>query len=1072
MNDKENSNLEIPSDDAKILGKIDNIVRRNYLKHLSELPVTDLPEGLQNRTVGNSACLFPIKRIVYDREENNLQKLMNIYVGAATIEANVAIIINHPEGGKDVEIYIGVCNESSRDEAEGKVNIFLNNLTGNFPGCQIGDGEDIFLTQSKVDTLLKDCLNSKKYFSVSSVSGVASLRKDAKKENAAFFQGIEKLIDGMENRAYSAIIIANCITADTIAEMQAEYENLYHMLSPYARLSISLSKSNAESISKNLATATAETVSKTKSKTLSIGKTESESDSKGGYKGRSHSFGGNANVGGTAKFKIPFIFEGDVDLNLGGSYTYSKFRGENWNKATTVGNTNTTSDTESDTAGNTFSVTSSDGKSISVTMGQSHQLTFENKTVQMLMTTINQQIQRLHTGMEQGMFAVSAYFIAPDVQSVNSAASVYKSIITGDNSCIESSAINVWNDAKAEAVKKYLNILCHPVFWLYDRETVTPASIVTSEELAIHMELPKKSVTGIPVSSSVSFGRSIHHLSPLPANKAANIPLGKIYHLGAEGNLKVRLDLDSLTMHTLLCGTTGVGKSNSTNIILRKLPEHVKFLVIEPAKGEYKDTFHDKAAVYGTNPYRSPLLRINPFRFCQAGDGVHILEHLDRLTSIFNVCWPMEAAMPAVLKNALERAYTVAGWDLRRSINFSSPLIFPTFEDVMHEVENFIATSKYSDENKGNYIGALCTRLKDLTTGINSMIFSSDDLSDAELFDENVIVDLSRVGNSETKALIMGLLLIRLQEYRQCTVKNKNSKLQHITILEEAHHLLRNSASPQAVDGANLVGRSVEMLSNAFAEMRTYGEGFFIIDQSPEQLDKSVVRNTNTKIIMRLPEYEDRRLVGKAVGLSEEQISELAKLPTGVAIVYQNDWLESVLVKIPKQEDSPGSKFEYTLDAEKMFEYQREETLKEVLTSASASNFENWLIGLGDYSILKISKLKIPTACKREIIEYALNFAEDSEPSERKVAFMRVVYEFFHAQESFTKAVLSECKNINELKNLVLENLDPQPEYFDEQTDLFILLAIEHERRIPNCEKIVESLHKYQNNDLIDEKIF
>ena len=638
MNDKENSNLEIPSDDAKILGKIDNIVRRNYLKHLSELPVTDLPEGLQNRTVGNSACLFPIKRIVYDREENNLQKLMNIYVGAATIEANVAIIINHPEGGKDVEIYIGVCNESSRDEAEGKVNIFLNNLTGNFPGCQIGDGEDIFLTQSKVDTLLKDCLNSKKYFSVSSVSGVASLRKDAKKENAAFFQGIEKLIDGMENRAYSAIIIANCITADTIAEMQAEYENLYHMLSPYARLSISLSKSNAESISKNLATATAETVSKTKSKTLSIGKTESESDSKGGYKGRSHSFGGNANVGGTAKFKIPFIFEGDVDLNLGGSYTYSKFRGENWNKATTVGNTNTTSDTESDTAGNTFSVTSSDGKSISVTMGQSHQLTFENKTVQMLMTTINQQIQRLHTGMEQGMFAVSAYFIAPDVQSVNSAASVYKSIITGDNSCIESSAINVWNDAKAEAVKKYLNILCHPVFWLYDRETVTPASIVTSEELAIHMELPKKSVTGIPVSSSVSFGRSIHHLSPLPANKAANIPLGKIYHLGAEGNLKVRLDLDSLTMHTLLCGTTGVGKSNSTNIILRKLPEHVKFLIIEPAKGEYKDTFHDKAAVYGTNPYRSPLLRINPFRFCQAGDGVHILEHLDRLTSIFNVC--------------------------------------------------------------------------------------------------------------------------------------------------------------------------------------------------------------------------------------------------------------------------------------------------------------------------------------------------------------------------------------------------------------------------------------------------
>ena len=525
-------------------------------------------------------------------------------------------------------------------------------------------------------------------------------------------------------------------------------------------------------------------------------------------------------------------------------------------------------------------------------------------------------------------------------------------------------------------------------------------------------------------------------------------------------------------MHTLLCGTTGVGKSNSSNIILRNLPEHVKFLVIEPAKGEYKDAFHDKAAIYGTNPYISPLLRINPFKFCQEGNGVHILEHLDRLTSIFNVCWPMEAAMPAVLKNALERAYISAGWDLRRSINLSYPLIFPTFEDVMREVENVMASSKYSDENKGNYIGALCTRLKDLTTGINGVIFSSDDLSDAELFDENVIVDLSRVGNSETKALIMGLLLIRLQEYRQCTAKQGNSRLRHVTVLEEAHHLLRNNVSSQAIDGANLVGRSVEMISNAFAEMRTYGEGFFIIDQSPEQLDKSVIRNTNTKILMRLPEYEDRLLVGKAVGLNEEQISELAKLPNGVAVVYQNNWLESVLVKIPKQDNLMNGKFEYDCDLEKIFDDQREETLKNVLTLALVKDFEDWLNGLGNYSISKIAKLNIPTACKREIIEYALNFTEESEPDERKDAFTRIVYEFFKASDVFQKVSQSNLENIDKVKTFVLENLDPQPPYYDEQERLFIMLAFEYGRRNPNCEALIESLQKYCDDNLIDKKYF
>ena len=48
------------------------------------------------------------------------------------------------------------------------------------------------------------------------------------------------------------------------------------------------------------------------------------------------------------------------------------------------------------------------------------------------------------------------------------------------------------------------------------------------------------------------------------------------------------------------------------------------------------------------------LLRINPFSFPKE---IHIYEHLDRLVEIFNVCWPMYAAMPAILKDAIERAY-------------------------------------------------------------------------------------------------------------------------------------------------------------------------------------------------------------------------------------------------------------------------------------------------------------------------------------------------------------------------------------------------------------------------------
>jgi hypothetical protein len=92
------------------------------------------------------------------------------------------------------------------------------------------------------------------------------------------------------------------------------------------------------------------------------------------------------------------------------------------------------------------------------------------------------------------------------------------------------------------------------------------------------------------------------------------------------------------------------------------------------------------------------------------------------------------------------------------------------------------------------------------------------------------------------------------------------------------------------------------MLANSIAEMRTYGEGFIIADQSPGLMDMSVIRNTNTKIILRLPDFSDRELVGLSASLSKEQIEELSKLEQGVAAVYQNDWVEPVLIKVNKCE--------------------------------------------------------------------------------------------------------------------------------------------------------------------------
>jgi hypothetical protein len=288
------------------------------------------------------------------------------------------------------------------------------------------------------------------------------------------------------------------------------------------------------------------------------------------------------------------------------------------------------------------------------------------------------------------------------------------------------------------------------------------------------------------------------------------------------------------------------------------------------------------------------LLKINPFSF---PEDIHVLEHIDRLVEIFNVYWPMYAAIPAILKEAIIHAYEQCGWDLEYSVN-ENKVSIPTFKDILNSLEEVIQQFAYDVETKGNYVGTLVTRVKSLTNGINGQIFCSKELDSELLFDQNVIVDLSRVGSSETKSLIMGILVMRLSGYRMSNANGMNQPLKHVTVLVEAHNILKRTSTEQQSESSNVLGKSVEMLSNAIAEMRTFGEGFIIADQSPSMLDMSAVRNTNTKIIMGLPDEMDRRLIGKSAGMKDEQLDEIIKLPQGVAVVFQNDWMEPVLCKI------------------------------------------------------------------------------------------------------------------------------------------------------------------------------
>ncbi len=958
--EKSQNNIEVLQRNlGKCLQIIDEEVMKGYVTKLEQLPIVKYDK---NEVSIPDVQLFKITELVYQEEEFSVHKLSTLFHSLTNRPCTLIMMIK--SNGNKSDFYLGVRSLNPMFSTGRMRDMLQSTLKGLFPGSHIEPYID--------DDMNKD-MNSileNKYGDSNSVSCVTCVAdyKQEQMSNKNFIQGLEKFVESMHGKSYTAFLLADSVLYDSLSAIKNEYENIYTQISPFANMQLNFTTNSNQSASagisqgttvnhnygQSMGDGTSSTVTHTDSEGESYGSTNTRGTSDSSADGKTDTTGYSDGVNSSV---TDAHSEGEFDTStntIGGGMSFAPFGiGVNVNASVSKGHGSSSSDTHSVSHGtshsdsasssisrtlshgineshsdtNNFSNSSSDSQTNSTnkqstisynigetfnfvdtqtltdSFGASQGVTLNAKNMMLIST-----LKRLETQMERldecesiGMWKFASYFIAESPAETETAANTYKSIMSGAQTGLERSAVNTWDDEKAYNIKQYVTDFCHPIFeyrgFSYEQLRtifVNPTSLVSTNELAIHMGLPRHSVKGLPVVEHAIFAQEVISRK---ADSNDFINIGKVYHLGEETETDVKLDVKSLAMHTFITGSTGAGKSNTVYSILSELEKkNIPFLVVEPAKGEYKNVFKH-VNCFGTNPKMGKMLQINPFSF---PDEIHVLEHIDRLVGIFNVCWPMYAAMPAVLKDSIEKAYKSAGWNLDLSVNEKVRNLFPTFDDVLRELNNTINSTAYSSDTKGDYIGSLSTRIKSLTNGINGRIFSSKEMNLCELFDESAILDISRVGSMETKSLIMGLVILKLQEYCMSNSSKLNADLNHVTVLEEAHNILRKTSTEQSMELANLQGKSVEMLSNAIAEIRTYGEGVIIVDQAPDLLDVAAIRNTNTKIVLRLPEINDREITGKSMALDNMQIVELSKLSTGVAAVYQNDWQEAVLCKIPE----------------------------------------------------------------------------------------------------------------------------------------------------------------------------
>ena len=912
-----------------------------YADVLLSNPETDGTLRLVDHLIEN-VRLFQLDEIAFDEDEKlHLPGVESVLSSMRGQGHSLLFIV---QGTVDAtRVYLGLCRFGSDAPPVHKMaDNYRKIWIAHFPGSHMG--EPLHSESSNPDEITAETIARKietcTDFGV--LTGIPSLKRE--EDSQLFVQGLERLIRAMRGKTYCWVSIADPIPQDAVRDAIDACQELESEIHHLVLTDLSKATSNGKTVmfglfgmageGKNEGKNITENTTNTEGTTTTVGTSVSNST------GRSVS---NSDSEGTNK-------------GFGFLYTYTKSRNH------THGTTDTSNDTTGSSSSESKALSIARGFASAVTQSVSSQLAgggFSSfgltwtKTTTVGQELLNRKAQyaeeilqayekRLREGTALGMWNLGHYFCAADPDTYRQGIGVVNSLFAGMDSTYEPPrAIKVPRDF-CHTLCHFQNIYLrfavadhpvtheevragrasfkdHPLGFLFNG----PATPVNTRELAIATPVATQDVEGVSVSRRPAFGINLNAAFG-PDTKT--FTLGKILDKGNETEQRYRISVPNLTKHLAVFGLTGSGKTNTVHYLLRQLwrNERIPFLVIEPAKAEYRalatmDEFRDDLLVISAGIDRTATcpLRLNPFDFEPGVDTdanrVHVLTHIDRLKATFNASFPMYASMPYILEEAILEVYRERGWDLGRSENRFVDVYhgdfrdyLPTLRDLYWKVSDTVRRKGYFQEQQMNIEAALKARLSSLLVGAKgTMLDTPRSLPAKDLFERPVVVELENLGDDDEKAFLMGLLVSRLYEWRKATFENDPARpLRHVLVVEEAHRLLANIPDTSAnQELGNPRGKAVSAFVDMLSEVRAYGEGVVVVDQLPSRVSPSIVKGTGAKIVHRLLATDDRESVGGTIGLTDEQIADLSLLRIGQCVASQDGDLKAFQVLVPKCEE-------------------------------------------------------------------------------------------------------------------------------------------------------------------------
>ena len=531
---------------------------------------------------------------------------------------------------------------------------------------------------------------------------------------------------------------------------------------------------------------------------------------------------------------------------------------------------------------------------------------------------LQRHIDRLEAARSGGWWRTSVFVAAESASALAAVTGALRAIGSGTTTALDPIRVipvPPWLSRPALARGQTVMLLPaadrvrHPLGRTYE----ALATCMTTDELAVLTALPRREVPGLRVTEAAEFGLTV---PAFPAG-APGVCLGDVLDAAGRSLGSVSLSGESLNRHVFIAGRTGFGKTTTAMRLLTgaRTSLGVPFLVIEPVKGEYRSLrsaagLKGDLTVYSIGGDRTALpLRLNPF--LPIAD-VPLMRHVDLLKAVFDASFPMFAGMSYVLEEAILEIYTDRGWELRTSQNrvlgarpsaADLAALTPSLEDLHDKIEVVLSRKRYGQEIHQNMGAALRSRLRSLMVGTKGETLNCRrSVAAEELFTRPCVIELRNLGDDEEKSFVMALLLCMLYEYAEARQGSGIGGLQHLTLIEEAHRLLRAPRSSGGAESADAQAKAVLMFTDMLAEMRAYGEGFVVADQVPVKLSPDVVKNSNVKIVHRLDTPDDRYVMAQSMNLSDAQSRHLVGLRPGSAVIQDSEIGAAVLVRIQPED--------------------------------------------------------------------------------------------------------------------------------------------------------------------------